>query len=127
MPSFRLHATRGFTGGGSLTDLYHTSTGGTTVLRCKIKSSSVTFSGMSGGGVFHDQKFVGIINASSAPGSDASTDFTPVDLVRESYIGLYPDRARKSGIRKIDTAGTPAECRFNISEFLSRRGTKLTG
>jgi hypothetical protein len=120
MPSFRLHATRGMTTGASLTDFYHTKTAGITQLQCKIKSSSVTFAGMSGGGVFQDQKFVGIINASSAPGSDASTDFTPVDLIRETYIGLYPDRARNAGITKIDNANTPADCRFNRSEFLSR-------
>jgi hypothetical protein len=120
MPSFRLHATMGVTTGASLTDLYHTKTGDITQLQCKIKSNGVTFAGMSGGGVFQDQKFVGIVNASSAPGSDASTDFTPVDLIRETYIGLYPDRARRMGIKKIDNANTPADCRFNRSEFLSR-------
>jgi hypothetical protein len=120
MPSFRLHATRGVITGISLTDLYHNPSGGISVLNCKVISSGVSFAGMSGGGVFRDRKFVGIINASSAPGAAASTDFTPVDLIRETYIGLYPRQARDAGMRKIDNPDTPAECRFNSAEFLSR-------
>jgi hypothetical protein len=121
MPSFRLHATRGVITGISLTDLYHNPSGGISVLNCKIKSSGVSFAGMSGGGVFRDRRFVGIINASGAPGATASTDFTPVDLIRETYIGLYPRQARAAGIGKIDNPDTPAECRFNSAEFSSSK------
>jgi hypothetical protein len=66
-----------------------------------------------------------MINASSAPGFDASTDFTPVDLIRETYIGLYPDQARKAGVIKIDNPNTPAECRFNSTEFVARLTARL--
>jgi hypothetical protein len=85
-----------------------------------MRSNGVTFSGMSGGGVFCDQDFVGIINASSTPGTNASTDFTPVDLIRESYVGLYPEQARKAGVESVATTDAPAECRFNSSSFLSK-------
>jgi hypothetical protein len=120
MPSFRLHATRGFITSVRLTDRYHTSSGGVLTLICKIESSSVTFGGMSGGGVFRDEKFVGMINASSPPGSDARTSFTPVDLIRETYIALYPNQARKAGVGKIDSSHTPNECRFDSAEIQSR-------
>ena len=116
MPSFRLHATKGVITDVRLNDQYHTSSGGITALQCKIKSSSVTFGGMSGGGVFRDRKFIGIINASSAPGSNASTDFTPVDLIRETYVRLYPEQARKAGIK--ETRRSEYACRMSVQRFV---------
>jgi hypothetical protein len=103
-----------------LTNSYQTSLGGRIELSCKAKAEGVTFRGMSGGGVFKDQRLVGIINASSPPGVAAITDFTPIDLLRETYRALYPRRARAAGIGRIDEPGLPSECRYDAAGLAER-------
>lgn len=65
---------------------------------CKIESDGVTFSGMSGGGVFHEGAFVGVVNFSSPAGSAPYTYFTPASAIQAAYMALFPERARAAGV-----------------------------
>ena len=115
----RLHATRGSAGNiveftDSLTRRIH----------CKAEGQAFSHPGMSGGGVFCADRFLGILNAGDQRGI---IFFTPVKIIRTAYLELYPYRAREAGIKALpDTASRPmpSACDIGRRNFLALRPTQ---
>jgi hypothetical protein len=105
----RLHATQGVVSGPRAVNTVN-GDGSIVTHACKIETRGVTFSGMSGGGVFQNGDFVGMVNFSSPAGSSPFTYFTPASAIEAAYIGLFPDRARAAGLKSPSTAALGARC-----------------
>jgi hypothetical protein len=91
----RLHATRGVVRGPRWVETVN-GDGSTALHRCKVETDGVSFSGMSGGGVFRDGAMVGLINFSSPAGARPATYFTPVGAIAAAYRALFPERASRT-------------------------------
>jgi len=91
--------------------------------RCKIESDGVTFSGMSGGGVFRKGDFVGLVNFSSPAGSNPLTYFTPASAIASAYAVLFPERAKLDLPTSLTASpiskALSKDCEFNRRDFLT--------
>ncbi len=111
----RLHATRGAVRGPRLVETVN-GDGSMVSHACKVESAGVTFSGMSGGGVFRDGAFAGMVNFSSAAGVAPFTYFTPAEAIRAAYGVLFAERARTAGLDRAIVGGVPG-CGFDRAGF----------
>ena len=118
----RVHATSGAIRGLRRVDTQN-GDGSLSSHDCKIETGGVTFSGMSGGGVFRQGAFAGIVNFSSPAGAQPFTYFTPAAAIRRAYAELFPARARAAGLSRPlpgePRNPLPAECAFGRSGFMT--------
>lgn len=118
----KLHATNG--SAGDIVEAIEVRGGQVSSQYCKAEGHVRSHRGMSGGGVFCANRFLGILNASNLR---PQIFFTPVDLIRKAYLELYPDRAREAGIKALpDTASRPMlpACDIGRRNFLALRPTQ---
>jgi len=116
----RLHATSGAVRGLRPVQTVN-GDGSTTTHDCKIETEGVTFSGMSGGGVFENGVFLGIVNFSSPAGLTPYTYFTPATAIRSAHARLDETPASPAGrpdpAEAPAPAGLPAQCAFRQTGF----------
>ncbi len=91
---------------------------------CKVLSQGASHPGMSGGCVFKDRLFRGLINAgASVYGAEIMTYFTPADVIRNAYVSFFPVRARIAGVsatrEEMNDPRMPETCAFDRRQFLS--------
>ncbi len=90
------------------------------IKQCSTAVNAWGIGGMSGGAAIHNGKYAGTFSAASMvhipPGGSLSL-FTPAEAVRNDYVKLFPDRARRAGVTAPDEASLPPECRFNAKDF----------